>query len=496
MSKDDITLNEALEDVEVRFLYNLPPSELEQVDRLFFQIEQAHWFYEDFYSDKYSHLPHFKFKGFVTALFNHCPLLQPIQEKAQILFDDFNAYRGQIPVYGCILLDENMKKMVLVRNWSGNSWGFPKGKVNQDEDPFACAMREVFEETGFHPNPYCKEDNVLAVHEDNRVTKLYIAVGVPSNTEFNPQTRKEISKVEFHAIDSPPQRCYGVFAFLPKLRNWIKQYQRKRSRSIGFKHVSVPNTPKGLRGSGSADKRCQTNNLDVNLSSVFNNRNVDTFGETGATTGKAASWGVSAMFAANSKLTGRTYEYDGNPHNFGSTHPRYVDYNSERASIDDALFPPSTKATSASTSASVERYVTSFNDANIKFGAVSIFTDKLVSHSPQPIRLNAAVEPPSLSLTGANVKTRSCSVSAITAEQRRAFDNEKSAKIAESRKRFQMSKSSRRSLASTKGAALTSTLRHNTLTRPFVFDQLEIMQALDQALANTNDVYNDLFATD
>jgi hypothetical protein len=41
-----ITLHQALEDVEVRFLYNLPESELSQIDRLFFQIEQAWWFYE------------------------------------------------------------------------------------------------------------------------------------------------------------------------------------------------------------------------------------------------------------------------------------------------------------------------------------------------------------------------------------------------------------------------------------------------------------------
>ena len=28
-------------------------------------------------------------------------------------------------------------------------------------------------------------------------------------------------------------------------------------------------------------------------------------------------------------LTGRDYVYDGNPHNFGSTHPKYVNYNSD-----------------------------------------------------------------------------------------------------------------------------------------------------------------------
>ena len=31
--------------------------------------------------------------------------------------------------------------------WSRNSWGFPKGKVNEVEQAHECAVREVIEET-------------------------------------------------------------------------------------------------------------------------------------------------------------------------------------------------------------------------------------------------------------------------------------------------------------------------------------------------------------
>jgi hypothetical protein len=37
-------------------------------------------------------------------------------------------------------------------------------------------------------------------------------------------------------------------------------------------------------------------------------------------------WSVEDMFKANSKLTGKEYDYDGNPHSFGSSHPKFVDY--------------------------------------------------------------------------------------------------------------------------------------------------------------------------
>jgi hypothetical protein len=44
-------LADVLNDLELRFILNLPEEELNSADRLFFQLEQAHWFYEDFYAD-------------------------------------------------------------------------------------------------------------------------------------------------------------------------------------------------------------------------------------------------------------------------------------------------------------------------------------------------------------------------------------------------------------------------------------------------------------
>lgn len=46
-----------------------------------------------------------------------------------------------------------------------------------------------------------------------------------------------------------------------------------------------------------------------------NNR--DTFGGYGPDDSNGDGWGVEDMFAANERLTGRTFVYDGNPHEFG-----------------------------------------------------------------------------------------------------------------------------------------------------------------------------------
>lgn len=37
---------DALDDVHSRFILNLPENELSSADRIFFQLEQAHWYYE------------------------------------------------------------------------------------------------------------------------------------------------------------------------------------------------------------------------------------------------------------------------------------------------------------------------------------------------------------------------------------------------------------------------------------------------------------------
>jgi mRNA-decapping enzyme subunit 2 len=51
--------------------------------------------------------------------------------------------------------------------WSKSSWGFPKGKVNEEEAGHVCAVREVMEETGFDIGPYIDPGDYLeAVFND------------------------------------------------------------------------------------------------------------------------------------------------------------------------------------------------------------------------------------------------------------------------------------------------------------------------------------------
>jgi mRNA-decapping enzyme subunit 2 len=55
---------------------------------------------------------------------------------------EFRAYRSRIPTYGAILMNQELTKVLLVQGFR-NQWGFPKGKINEVEDPVDCAVREV-----------------------------------------------------------------------------------------------------------------------------------------------------------------------------------------------------------------------------------------------------------------------------------------------------------------------------------------------------------------
>lgn len=56
------------------------------------------------------------------------------QQDLEAAFDEFLKYKTRVPVCGAILLSEGWNKCLLVKGWkSSAAWGFPKGKINQNE---------------------------------------------------------------------------------------------------------------------------------------------------------------------------------------------------------------------------------------------------------------------------------------------------------------------------------------------------------------------------
>lgn len=113
MKVDELSqlLDRILDDLSARFIINLPEEELSSVTRICFGLEQAHWFYEDFFRPLYPQLPSVNLRAFTSALFSHCPLLWKFSGEHEAAFDDFLKYKIRVPVRGAIILNKEMDKV-------------------------------------------------------------------------------------------------------------------------------------------------------------------------------------------------------------------------------------------------------------------------------------------------------------------------------------------------------------------------------------------------
>ncbi|KAL8717864.1 MAG: hypothetical protein Q9225_004933 [Loekoesia sp. 1 TL-2023] len=273
-------LDDWLDDLCVRFIINLPQEELGSVERICFQVEEAQWYYEDFIRPLDPDLPSLNLRNFCLRIFQHCPLLSefsPYHHAAA--FEEFLAYKTRVPVRGAIMLNDEMDEVILVKGWKkGANWSFPRGKINKDESDLACAVREVYEETGYDVEAAglvalpdtMKYIDVAIQHQHIR---LYVFRGVPMDTPFEARTRKEISKIEWWKLSDLPtlkkkkqqqegrgedlavnaNKFYMVAPFLVPLKKWISQQKRmEKSRSTDLPQHPVENDVEELLSEGNA----------------------------------------------------------------------------------------------------------------------------------------------------------------------------------------------------------------------------------------------------
>ncbi|XP_044718061.1 dcp2, box A domain-containing protein [Hirsutella rhossiliensis] len=211
MAGTQMQLEDWLDDLCVRFIINLPQEDLSSVARICFQVEEAQWFYEDFIRPLDPTLPSMSLRIFCLRIFQHCPLLASFSaEHHTKAFEEFLQYKTRVPVRGAIMLNQAMDSVVLVKGWKkGASWSFPRGKINKDEDDLDCAIREVYEETGLDLRaaglaPTEKRPKYIEISMREQQLRLYVFRDIPMATDFQPRTRKEISKIQWYKLSDLP----------------------------------------------------------------------------------------------------------------------------------------------------------------------------------------------------------------------------------------------------------------------------------------------------
>ncbi|KAG5513693.1 hypothetical protein PMAC_000731 [Pneumocystis sp. 'macacae'] len=239
------SFKDVLDDLSVRFIVNLPEEELISVARICFQIEQAHWYYEDFIRELNPQLPSMHLRTFCLTLFGHCPLLWKWKKDQEKAYSDFLKYKIRVPVRGAIILNDACDECVLVKGWRNSSgWGFPKGKINKGERDSDCAIREVYEETGFDISGLLRPKDYIEITLREQNIRLYIVTNVSKDTNFETRTRKEIRKIKWHKLANLPayfvskkkndckdnqesmHKYYLVAPFLEPLLKWIRKKRK------------------------------------------------------------------------------------------------------------------------------------------------------------------------------------------------------------------------------------------------------------------------------
>ena len=238
--------HDILDELAARFILPIREEERRDLIRVCFLIEQAHWFYIDFYVNN----PEYKLaqgtiKEFAQHIFNHVPFLKKHAKRVDEVIDEWKEYKLAVPTYGAILLNTFLDKVLLVQGfWAKASWGFPKGKVNEDEPPHVCAAREVMEETGYDISEHIDQDEWIEQVINDQTVRLYLIPFVPENTQFKTNTRCEIKDIRWFDVNSlpshrtdltckaklglAPNSFFMVIPFLRDIKHWIKMKRQER----------------------------------------------------------------------------------------------------------------------------------------------------------------------------------------------------------------------------------------------------------------------------
>ncbi|KAK2701268.1 hypothetical protein QYM36_020068 [Artemia franciscana] len=142
----------------------------------------------------------------------------------------WHKYRRKTPTYGCVLLDESLEEVVVVRGPTAgdflSQWTFPKGKIEKNEGPVDCAIREVIEEIGFDCKSVINPQYFIERKCGLRNQRLFLVPGISKTYQFKTNSPNEIQYIAWVRIedvrsdDDPRSRFIHLKKMLDKLHQF------------------------------------------------------------------------------------------------------------------------------------------------------------------------------------------------------------------------------------------------------------------------------------
>ncbi|KAI5180378.1 mRNA-decapping enzyme subunit 2 [Nematocida sp. AWRm80] len=218
-------MKEVLDDLYGRFLVKFPIRETNNTERLLFQVEEAHWFYEDYYRRRYN-LEYMNLKKFTQVILQHNTNIT--EEDIDEEFRKFIRYKATVPVFGALILDSTMTKIVLVKGFGQKRlFTFPRGKISKSETDINCAIREVYEEIGYDISQKVLSNVYIDLGSKTKESKLYAVMNVPLSTKFETQTRNEIQEIKWISISTIENTNIPTLSYIKSHIKHIKELIRR-----------------------------------------------------------------------------------------------------------------------------------------------------------------------------------------------------------------------------------------------------------------------------
>jgi mRNA-decapping enzyme subunit 2 len=213
-----------------RFLVNATKEDYTE-QRILLVIEIAHWYYIDYFQKQNPDLKPMTFPNFSRRMFQEYPPLRPFIPKFQSMLDAMKRYKRNIPVFGGVILNPQMNRILLVRGVkNSDGFSFPRGKINSGESQLACAAREIYEEAGLSvehlldANEYVSQDARKSAL--GQFVTLFFVVVEEAGMVTKPTVLNEIGAIQWHSISrliKEGNRSYLLPHFLPLIETWVKR---------------------------------------------------------------------------------------------------------------------------------------------------------------------------------------------------------------------------------------------------------------------------------
>lgn len=145
-----------------------------------------------------------------------------------------------MPRSGALIFNNNFEQVLMVQHMWPNSWGFPQGKMKENENQMDCAIREVYEETSYDIRTHINSDLFVEGWCQGRQTRLYIVESMPSSQVLLPRIKNEIRSYKWFSLnylwtlDESAINQNGLTSFAYHTLPQIKQFIEDRADSKRF----------------------------------------------------------------------------------------------------------------------------------------------------------------------------------------------------------------------------------------------------------------------